>query len=84
MKKLLIIIFLLICCSCSHGRPHRPEFYQTPKGEKWIDRNPYYGAGSLNQRYLSIYPECSNKNISEGDFYECIREIDVKEGRVKK
>jgi hypothetical protein len=39
--------------------------------------------GSTHARYLSVYPECAQFDTSEGDFMLCIRDIDIKEGRLK-
>ena len=91
MKAILIFLIGMLLLGCASMKPHRSEFYQTNEGTKTVEAissvswiTAPIGGSSRNARYLSVYPECVEKNTSQADFMECIKEIDIKEGRLKR
>ncbi len=91
-KKIPISVFaLVLIVGCASTNLPRPEFYNTTGGERakeaigsvsWVTAP--IGGSSKNARYLRVYPECADKNTSEADLMECVKEIDINEGRVKR
>lgn len=81
----LVIFALVMGCASIH----RPEFYERTGSEKTME---IVGSTTITQglsvysttaRYLRVYPECKEFNTSQGDLMSCIKEIDIKEGRLK-
>lgn len=81
-----LVIFILVGCG---WKCHRPEFYERTGSEKTME---IVGSTTITQglsvhsttaRYLRVYPECAEFNTSQGDLMSCIKEIDIKEGRLK-
>ena len=81
---MMAILGLILGCA-SKNRYHRPEWYEPTKTEKigaWVPISAV-STTSETAKILRVYPECVDRNTSQGDLYECVREIDIKEGRIK-
>lgn len=89
MKVLISIVMVFIFClmGCSTVPPHRAAYYQQSTGEKWARTGEALasrGGTTVSDYYKckEVYPECANQT-SQGDFFNCVTEIDIKEGRMK-
>ena len=91
MKRFIILAAIgVLVVGCASTPPHRAAYYETNTGERVVK-----AAASSNQvtqpvavamenaKLLSVYPECADRNTSMMDMWNCVREIDAKEGRVK-
>lgn len=79
------LVILALLTACASLKCHRPEYYQRTGSEQVMESVGVraLSVGSTHARYLSVYPECAQFDTSEGDFMLCIRDIDIKEGRLK-
>lgn len=85
----LILVIIVDCGSAMVIKPHRSEFYEAKKttGETTVELVGVFVGRDSTQgeslKLLRFYPECQDRATSQGDLFECVREIDIKEGRIK-